>query len=259
MTTGSPTRFEVCVDSAVGARTAQDAGAHRVELCSALFEGGVTPSAGLVETALQAAPGIDVYVLIRPRGGDFIYDAYETRAMVRDIETAVGLGVHGVVIGALTDRGDVDAALLRQLTGAAAGLPVTFHRAFDMARDQFDALETLIALGVDRVLSSGAESTALEGAPRLAELVEAAAGRTVIMPGGGINARNAARILRITGAAELHFSASAGIDSPARHRNTRPAMGGSLRNDEFRRRVTDRAAIEAIRSAAAPGADRARP
>ncbi|GAA3817532.1 copper homeostasis protein CutC [Streptomyces chiangmaiensis] len=243
-------RYEVCVDSAAGARVAQDAGAHRVELCSALFVGGVTPSAGLIEATVAAAPAIGVHVLIRPRGGDFIYDDDEIRIMVRDIETAAALGAHGTVIGALTAEGDIDTPTVRRMLTAAGGLSVTFHRAFDMARDQFAALKEVVALGVHRVLTSGGESTALEGAPRLAELIRAADNRVVIMPGGGINARNTQRILRITGAQELHFSAGTTVDSPALHRNPRPAMGGSLRNDEYRRRVTDRSAVDGILAAA---------
>ncbi|MFD0507953.1 copper homeostasis protein CutC [Streptomyces chiangmaiensis] len=178
-------RYEVCVDSAAGARVAQDAGAHRVELCSALFVGGVTPSAGLIEATVAAAPAIGVHVLIRPRGGDFIYDDDEIRIMVRDIETAAALGAHGTVIGALTAEGDIDTPTVRRMLTAAGGLSVTFHRAFDMARDQFAALKEVVALGVHRVLTSGGESTALEGAPRLAELIRAADNRVVIMPGGG--------------------------------------------------------------------------
>lgn len=240
------TLFEVCVDSAEGARAARDAGAHRVELCCALLEGGLTPSPGLLGTTLETAPGIEVNVLIRPRGGDFVYDAREVRAMVSDIATASAMGAHGVVIGALTADGDVDMGICRELVDAAAGLSVTFHRAFDMARDPFAALESLVELGADLVLTSGQEASALQGAPLLAQLVEAAGNRIRIMPGAGVTRHNARRILDLTGARDLHFSASATEDGPMRHRNPRPAMGGRLRGDEFARRVTSVTEIRAI-------------
>jgi copper homeostasis protein len=244
------TLFEVCVDSAAGARVAQDAGSHRVELCSGLFEGGITPSMGLIETTLRAAPDIDVHVLIRPRGGDFIYDDYEIQAMLRDIGTAVELGAHGVVIGALTAEGDVDVPLCARLVAAAEGRSVTFHRAFDMTRDPFVALESLIALDVARVLTSGLDASALEGAPLLAELVRAAGDRIIVLPGGGITVRNVERILRLTGATEIHFSGRATVDSPAQHRNGLIGMGGVLRGDEFQRRVTSFATVSGIQARA---------
>ncbi|WP_049580407.1 copper homeostasis protein CutC [Streptomyces sp. SBT349] len=248
-------RFEVCVDSVDGALTAQDAGAHRVELCSALFEGGVTPSVGLMETVLGAAPDIEVNVLIRPRGGDFLYDRHETSAMVRDIETAVGLGAHGIVLGALTAEGDVDLALCRRLLAATGGRSVTFHRAFDMARDPFEALERLVGLGVDRVLTSGQDVSALEGAPLIARLVEAAGDRLVVMPGGGVTERNVARVLRLTGAREIHFSAGMTVDGPATHRNSRALMGGTLSRNEYARRLTSPAGVRGIITAARAEAD----
>lgn len=244
-------RFEVCVDSVDGALAARQAGADRVELCGALFEGGLTPSAGLLETVRELA-GIDVNVLIRPRGGDFVYDRYELRAMCRDIELATRLGVHGVVIGALTEDGDVDLVTCRELVAAAAGVSVTFHRAFDMARSPFDALEAVVDLGADRLLTSGQESSALEGAPLIAELVAAAAGRAVVMPGGGVTERNVRRILDLTGATEVHFSARTTVDGPARYRNGRVTMGGALRTEEFARRRTSAAAVAAVLAAAVP-------
>ncbi|GAA4681834.1 copper homeostasis protein CutC [Phytohabitans rumicis] len=236
---------EVCVDSVSGVLAAQEAGADRVELCCALFEGGLTPSTGLIEAAREAAP-IGVNVLIRPRGGDFIYDSYEVRAMLRDIEVAASSGANGVVLGALTPDGDVDVPLCRQLMAAAGGLSVTFHRAFDMARRPLDALEAVIDLGVDRLLTSGQEASALEGTPLIAELVAAAGDRVVVMAGGGITERNVARILSQTGVREVHFTARATVDSPARYRNTRVAMGGALRAEEYTHRRTSPSAIESI-------------
>jgi len=242
-------RFEVCVDGVDGALAAQEAGADRVELCCALSEGGLTPSAGTVET-LRAASTIDVHVLIRPRGGDFSYDRYEVRAMLSDIETAMRLGAHGVVIGALTEDGDVDVPLCRRLVSAADGLSVTFHRAFDLTRRPLDALEAVIDLGADRLLTSGQERSALDGAPLIADLVRIAADRVIVMPGGGVTAANVGRLLDLTGAREIHFSARTVAASPARHRNTRVAMGSTPGTDEFARLRTSRAAIESIVAAA---------
>jgi copper homeostasis protein len=241
-------RFEVCVDSAGGVLAAQAAGADRVELCAALSEGGVTPSAGAIATALDVAT-IDVHVLIRPRGGDFIYDHHEIRAMRRDIDAVAAAGAHGVVIGALTPDGDVDATVCRQLLSDAGGLSVTFHRAFDMARRPREALAAVIDLGVDRLLTSGQEATALDGAPLIADLVAASGDRLAVMPGGGVTAGNVRRLLDLTGAREVHFTASTTVDSPARHRNPRVTMG-SAGVGEYSRRRTDQATIEALIAAA---------
>jgi copper homeostasis protein len=240
--------FEVCVDGADGVLAAQAAGADRVELCSALSEGGLTPSAGTIATALEVAT-VDVNVLIRPRGGDFVYDRHEIRAMRRDIEAVAAAGAHGVVIGALTEDGDVDAAVCGQLMSGAAGLPVTFHRAFDMARRPREALAAVIDLGVDRLLTSGQEATAPDGAPLIAELVSAAGDRLVVMPGGGVTAGNVRRLLDRTGAREVHFSARTTVDGPAPFRNPRVTMGGAGAA-EYARRRTSRAAVEALIAAA---------
>lgn len=238
-------RFEVCVESAAGVLAAEAAGADRVELCSALSEGGLTPSVGLVE-AVRAASTIPVNVLIRPRGGDFVYDRHEIRAMCRDIEAVAGMGVPGVVVGALTEDGDVDVAVCRELLSAAAGLSVTFHRAFDAAHRPFDAMEAVIDLGADRLLTSGQESSALEGAALIARLVSAAADRLIVMPGAGITEQNVARVLGQTGASEVHFSARTAVASPARYGNPRVALG----SDDTTRRQASRSSIEAIISAA---------
>lgn len=241
--------FEVCVDGADGVLAAQAAGADRVELCAALSEGGLTPSAGAVAAALDVAT-IGVNVLIRPRGGDFVYDRHEVRAMRRDIEVAAAAGVHGIVIGALTEDGDVDTAVCRELISAAGGLPVTFHRAYDMARRPHDAFAAVAELGVDRLLTSGQEATALAGAALIAELVAAAGDRLTVMPGSGVTAGNVRRLLDLTGAREVHFTARTTMESPARHRNPRVTMGSATGIDEYARRRTSRAAIEALIAAA---------
>ncbi|MFF7245215.1 copper homeostasis protein CutC [Embleya sp. NPDC008237] len=242
--------YEICIDDVPGALAAERVGAHRVELCADLFEGGITPSLGLIETTLAAVDTIRVHVIVRPRGGDFVYDEYEVAAMRRDVEAIRAAGAHGVVIGALTADGDLDRPVIEQLMAAAGDRSVTFHRAFDMTRDPHAALEELIELGVDRVLTSGQDSSVLEGAPLIARLVEQAAGRIVIMPGGGITARNIDRILAATGVHEVHFAAGAVLESTATHRNPHPFMGGALRQPEYARRVTSADGIRDVVEAA---------
>lgn len=243
-------RYEVCVDSVDGALAAQRAGAHRVELCAALFDGGLTPTLGTVETTLAAVSGIGVQVIIRPRGGDFVYGPYEVSAMERDVRAVRAAGVNGVVIGALTPAGEVDRVVIERLMVAAGGLSVTFHRAFDMAADPHATLEELIDLGVDRVLTSGQEASALDGGPLIAELVAQAGSRIGVMAGGGVTERNASRIVAATGVPELHFTALVDEPSPAVHRNPRPHLGGALRRPEYARQATSADRITAIMAAA---------
>ncbi|MET8049348.1 copper homeostasis protein CutC [Streptosporangium sp. NPDC005286] len=230
--------YEICIDSTAGALAAEQAGAHRVELCSALFEGGLTPTLGTVEATLAAVSTIRVHVIIRPRGGDFIYDEYEVAAMERDVATVRDAGAQGVVIGVLTPSGEVNVEVAKRLIDAAGGLSITFHRAFDMTADPFAALDTLAALGVDRVLTSGQDVTALEGAPLIASLVERAGDSLIVMPGGGITPRNVHRVVEATGATEIHFAALVDAPSPAVYRNPHPFMGGELRQPEYSRLIT---------------------
>jgi copper homeostasis protein len=241
-------RAEVCVDTVAGAIAAQEAGADRIELCGALATGGLTPSAGLLDEAL-AATRIPVHVLVRPRDGDFVYDRHEVSAMLRDVAVAARSGAHGVVVGALTVGGEVDVETCKRLVGAAGGLSVTFHRAFDLAREPFAALDAVAGLGAHRLLTSGQEATAHDGAPLIAGLVHAAADRLVVMAGGGITAHNVAEIRRRTGVSEVHFSARTTVDSAARYRN--PRVGLSTPDGDYTRRATSRAVIEAILAAAA--------
>ncbi|MEU6740184.1 copper homeostasis protein CutC [Streptosporangium sandarakinum] len=243
-------KYEICIDSTAGALAAEQAGADRVELCSALFDGGLTPTLGTVEATLAAVSSIRVHVIIRPRGGDFIYDEHEIAAMERDVATIRDAGAQGVVIGALTPSGEVDTEVAKRLIGAAGDLSVTFHRAFDMTADPFAALETLAGLGVDRVLTSGQDTTALEGAPLIASLVERAGDRLVVMPGGGITPRNVGRVVEATGAREIHFAALVDAPSPATHRNPHPFMGGELRRPEYARQVTSPGLVSEVITAA---------
>lgn len=242
--------YEICIDSVAGAIAAEKAGAQRVELCAALFEGGLTPTLGTVRAALAAVSSITVNVIVRPRGGDFIFDEHEVAAMEHDVALIREAGAHGVVIGALTPAGTIDRPVVERLLAAAGGLPVTFHRAFDMAADPFAALEELIELGVGRVLTSGQDVSVLEGAPLIAELVERAGDRIIVMPGGGVTDRNVARIVAATGAREIHFAALSEQPSPAVHRNPYPFMGGELRQPEYRRLVTTAAGVDSVIRAA---------
>ncbi|MGC4956957.1 copper homeostasis protein CutC [Actinomadura citrea] len=242
--------YEICIDSVAGAVAAEKAGAHRVELCAALFDGGLTPTLGTVRAALAAVSSIRVHVIIRPRGGDFIFDEHEVAAMEHDVALVREAGAHGVVIGALTPEGTVDRPVVERLMAAAGELPVTFHRAFDMAADPFATLDVLAGLGVARVLTSGQDASALEGAPLIAELVRHAGGRVIVMPGGGVTDRNVARVVAATGAREIHFAALSEEPSPAVHRNPYPFMGGELRRPEYQRLVTTSGGIASVIRAA---------
>ena len=194
---------EAAVETLDSAIAAERAGAHRVELCASLDDGGTTPRAGLIRVA-KTRINIPVFVLIRPRGGDFVYSAAEIEVMKRDVELARSEGAAGIVTGALDDKGRVEIATTRALIEAAGGLPVTFHRAFDAASDLSTALELLIDAGVSRVLTSGGANTALEGAHTIARLVEQSNGRITIVAGGGIRAHNVREVIARTGVPEIH-------------------------------------------------------
>jgi len=195
---------EACVETVDGARTAEAAGAGRIELCAGLIEGGTTPSAGAIAHARERI-AIPLFVIVRPRGGDFVYSDDDLAVMRRDIASAASAGADGVVIGVLTCAGQVDGAIVRELVDLARPMHVTFHRAFDLTRDFADSLETLVDAGVDRVLTSGGAPTAAEGMATLASLVRQAGDRIVVMAGGGITESSAARIVRETGVHEIHL------------------------------------------------------
>lgn len=236
--------LEICAGSVESAIAARDGGAQRIELCAALEVGGVTPSAGLIAEA-RKVEGLTLNVIIRPRGGDFLYDSHEVACMEEDIRTCRRLGADGVVIGALTAEGDIDTAACRRLIEAADGMSITFHRAFDMCRDPRKALEELIALGCHRVLTSGQLPTAEAGIPQLKELVQQADGRIIIMPGCGVNSGNAARILNSTGATEIHASARRNVGSGMLFRHSGVSMGNPG-SDEYARKETDVNEVKAI-------------
>jgi copper homeostasis protein len=237
--------YEICVDSVAGVAAARAAGANRVELCADLLEGGITPSRGVIRRARTIA-GIGLHVIIRPRGGDFLFDDDEFAVMEADIDTAKAEGADGVVIGLLNADATIDTRRSAHLIERARPMAVTFHRAFDMAADPFAALEALIELGVDRVLTSGQEESVLEGLPVLVELIRRAGDRIIIMPGGGITARNVQRIVAIAQPKEIHFAALEPVPSGMDNRRNHVFMGGVLRPPEYDRLATSAASIRSV-------------
>lgn len=232
--------IEVCANSAQSCVEAELGGATRVELCAAIPEGGTTPSYGEIKTAQELTSKIDINIIIRPRGGDFLYTKAEIKAMLYDIQMAKDLQVHGVVFGCLTKDGDIDVDLLQRFMEAAKPLSVTFHRAFDVCRDPFKALEQIIEAGCDRILTSGQEKDAVTGIPLLAKLVKQAGDRIIIMPGCGVREDNIAQIEAATGAREFHTSARRVVFSKMQYRKERVPMGSSAVTSEFETVETDR-------------------
>ena len=237
--------LEICANSAASCVEAEAGGAARVELCAGIPEGGTTPSYGEIRMAKELTSHIDINVIIRPRGGDFLYTPAEIQSMLYDIELAKQLGVHGVVFGCLTKEGDVDVPLLNKLVAASKPLSVTFHRAFDVCRDPFEALEQIIAAGCDRILTSGQQQDAVKGIPLLAELVQRAAERIIIMPGCGVRENNIAQIEQETGAKEFHTSARSTVFSQMVYRNENVSMGSAALGSEFETQQTDRKKVSA--------------
>ena len=242
-------RIEICVEGIDGLVAAQQAGADRVELCASLVEGGLTPSLGTVRRALGVA-SIPFHVIIRPRGGDFLYSALEFDTMLDDVRAMRQLAVAGVVFGCLTADGRIDEARMRALVEAARPMATTCHRAFDMTVDYREAVEALVRAGVDRVLTSGQRDTARDGIDILKGTVAAAAGRLKIMACGALDAENIAGVLRDSGADELHFAALHTIASPMQFRNPHVGMGGPAIEREFELTLTDEAAVRATIAAA---------
>ena len=220
------------MDSVESAVNAEKGGAVRVELCCDLVEGGITPSLGMLRMVKRAV-AIPVFVMIRPRGGDFLYSESEFDVMKEDLKVLKENGADGIVFGVLTAVGDIDADRSRELICLARPLPVTFHRAYDMVRDPVQSLEVLVEMGVDRVLTSGQDSTALEGLPLLKRLVELAQGRIGVVPGGGITERNLKRILQDSGAIEFHCSARRPRSSSMEYCHARVSMGAKFGPPEF--------------------------
>lgn len=229
--------FEICANSADSCVAAQQGGAQRVELCAAMPEGGTTPSYGEICIARKLID-IRLHVIIRPRGGDFLYSPVELDIMEEDIRMARQAGADGVVFGCLTPDGELDKAAMKRLMKASEGLSVTFHRAFDYVKNPSEVMEELIEMGVDRILTSGQQPTALQGAALLQKLVEQAAGRIIIMPGCGVNETNIAELAARTGVSEFHFSARENKQSRMQLRNPALSMGGTVTIDEYQLPVT---------------------
>ncbi|MDR0796430.1 MAG: copper homeostasis protein CutC [Tannerella sp.] len=232
--------IEICANSAQSCVEAEAGGAKRVELCAGIPEGGTTPGYGEIRTAQSLTSSLDINVIIRPRGGDFLYTPAEVQSMLFDIEMAKQLGVHGVVFGCLTKAGDLDVPLIKRLKAASGTLSVTCHRAFDVCRDPFIALEQLIEMGFDRILTSGGQPDAVSGIPMIAELIRRAAGRIIIMPGCGVRENNIAHIEKETGATEFHTSARHVIYSQMIYRNENVSMSNNTVTSEFETIQTDR-------------------
>lgn len=229
--------IEICANSATSCIEAQRGGANRVELCAAIPEGGTTPSLGEIVIARKSIK-IPLNVIIRPRSGDFLYNENEFEAMLLDIEAAKKAGADGVVFGCLLADGSIDMARNKILIEHSTGLSTTFHRAFDVCKDPYAAMEQLIELKFDRILTSGQQATALQGSELIAKLITKANGRIIIMPGCGINEQNIAQIKQTTAAKEFHLSVRERIDSKMEFRNNLVSMGGTVNIDEFAQDIT---------------------
>ena len=239
-------KIEICANSVESAAKAQEGGAYRVELCAGIPEGGTTPSFGEIRMARQLLQQTKLHVIIRPRGGDFLYTQLEQEIMLHDIKVARQLGADGVVFGCLTAEGNVDVPAMKKLMNAVGDMSVTFHRAFDMCRNPMEALEDIIELGCHRILTSGQEATAPAGIPLLKELIEKADGRIIIMPGCGVKPSNILELAEETGATEFHFSGRSSLESDMIYRNPKVSMGGTVKIEEYQRDITD---VEIVKEA----------
>jgi len=228
---------------------AQEGGADRIELCDNPAEGGTTPSAGIIEMVRKNL-SIDVYVMIRPRGGDFYYSNYEFHAMKHDIAQCQKLSVDGLVFGILNPDGTIDKKRCQELITRARPLKVTCHRAFDMTRDPFEALEDCIEAGFDRILTSGHETQAIQGAKLLAELVKKANGRIMIMAGSGVNEETVASLVQVSGVPEIHFSATTFRESEMQYANNKIAGMGQQSGNEYKLRTVDPQRVKKTRQLA---------
>jgi copper homeostasis protein len=242
-------KIEIVVYNIESALRAQEAGADRIELCASPGEGGTTPSYGTIELVRQNV-SMDLFVMIRPRGGDFYYSSYEFHSMKRDISQCQKLSADGVVFGILNPDGTIDKKRCRELIEKARPLKVTCHRAFDMTRDPFEALEDCIEVGFDRILTSGHQAQAVKGISLLSEVIKKANGRIAIMPGSGVNETNVAEIVSKTGATEVHISAVTSRDSDMKYHNQAIAGMGSSEGEEYKLRTVSVQKIKEVRELA---------
>ncbi len=241
--------IEIVVYNIESALKAQTGGADRIELCDNPGEGGTTPSFGTIEAVRQNV-NLDVFVMIRPRGGDFCYSNYEFHSMRRDIDQCQKLSADGVVFGILNADGTLDKKRCKELIDRARPMKVTCHRAFDMTMDPFQTLEDCIEVGFDRILTSGHQPTAAKGTTLIAELVKKANGRIAIMPGSGVNEEEIEKIVSETNVSEIHFSAVTFRESDMQYRNQSIAGMGSDEGAEFKCRTVDPNRVRTIRKLA---------
>ena len=240
-------KLEICANSVQTCINAQEGNADRVELCDNLWEGGTTPSAGTIKLARQQID-IGLFVIIRPRGGDFLYSSLEFEVIKEDIRMAIDLGADGIVSGILDADGLVDKERTAQLVELCGDLPFTFHRAFDLSSDPYKALEDIIDCGAKRILTSGLQPSVLQGIKMIKKLNDKASGRIVIMPGGGINEMNAQEIIQKTGCSEFHMSGKVIEDSKMNFRNHSLKLNGSADMPEYGITVSDVNKILEVRS-----------
>ena len=238
-------KLEICVDSAISALNAQSAGADRIELCDNLGEGGTTPGYGMIISARNNL-SIGIHVLIRHRGGDFLYSDTEYDIMRRDIERCGENGIDGIVTGILFPDGTIDVERTARLIEFAYPMTATFHRAFDMCADPVRGIEDVIATGASRLLTSGQQNKALDAVELIRQLVIQAGERLIVMPGGGIDETNAAQIITATKAKELHLTGRMEIDSEMIFRRQGISMGSLPGNPEFKRKIADPEKIKKI-------------
>jgi copper homeostasis protein len=241
--TGSPVLLESCVDSVASARVAESGGAGRVELCADLAQGGTTPSAGTISRCVEALH-IPVVVMIRPRGGDFLYDSEELDVMRRDIRTARTLEADGIACGVLRADGTVDIDAMRLLLDEAGPLAMTFHRAFDATSDLSRSLDALLALGIPRVLTSGGRSTAVEATATIRDLVRHAGDAITIMAGGGVRANNVQGLVAGTGVREVHARIVNRTESAMSFRAASLGIARTFVPDAY---ATDATSLEGVR------------
>jgi len=240
--------LEACVDSVESSIAARDGGADRIELCADLLEGGTTPPAGAISLICKHVK-IPIMVMVRPRGGDFCYSELEFEEMKLEIEYIKKFNAAGIVLGILREDGTVDTERTKTLVELARPMEITFHRAFDMTRDPFEALDSLIGLGIERVLTSGQELNVVKGISTIKKLVERAGDKIIIMPGGGVNEMNAADIISKCGVKEIHASARKKKESRMKFRNPRTTMSSSGNMPEYELITTSTARIKAIKKA----------
>jgi len=242
----SDRKLEICCYSLESALLAGKSGAHRIELCDNYPEGGTTPSYGTIEMAVQKL-SIPVNVIVRPRGGDFLYSDLEYESIKKDIAAIKAMKANGIVVGFLRANGDIDLERITEIVNIAKPLEVTFHRAFDMCRNPLEALEQLKRAGVSRILTSGAKMKAVDGIDLISELVKRAEDEIIIMPGSGINEDNLSELLKRTGAFEFHSSAKKFISSRMAYFNESISMGGDASVNEYSVVSVDAAAIKKMK------------